>query len=104
MPGKVSTARVQLIFLLLQLADVGTTLAVLMNGGIEQNPLVSRFMAIGSLQGLILSKVVVIGAAALAIHFHKWRAIWMANIVFCGIVLWNISVLVRLAMQASSNA
>ena len=53
----------QLTFVLLQLADVVTTMTALGNGGHEQNPLVSRFLVIGTLQGLILSKVVQIGRA-----------------------------------------
>jgi len=93
----------QLTFILLQLADVGTTMTVLAMGGVEQNAFVSRLMLIGSLQGLILSKVVVLAAGAVAIRFHKSRAIRWANIIFGAIVLWNVSVIVRLALRSHQS-
>jgi hypothetical protein len=72
------------------------------NGGGEQNPLVSRFMVIGTLPGLILSKVVVLAVAAAIIRFHRFRVIRWANIVFGAIILWNIGVIVRLAFGSRS--
>ena len=87
-----------LTFVLLQVTDIMTTMIALENGGGEQNPLVSRFMVIGTLPGLILSKVVVLAVAAAIIRFHKFRVIRWANIVFGAIVLWNIGVIVRLAL------
>ena len=92
----------QLTFVLLQLADVVTTMTALGNGGHEQNPLVARFLVIGTLQGLILSKVVLLAAAAAALRFRRFRAIRMANVVFGVIVLWNISVIIRLAWRSHS--
>ena len=90
----------QLTFVFLQVADVITTMTVLGSGGVEQNPLISRFLAMGNLQGLILSKVVLFAAAAVAVRYRRIRAIRSANIVFCVIVLWNISVIVRLALAS----
>ena len=88
----------QLTFVLLQVTDIMTTMIALENGGGEQNPLVSRFMMIGTLPGLILSKIVVLAVAAVIIRFHKFRVIGWANIVFGAIVLWNIGVIVLLAV------
>jgi len=90
----------QLTFVFLQVADVVTTMTALGTGGVEQNPLISRFLAMGTLQGLILSKVVLLAAAAAAVRYQKIRAIRSANIVFCAIVLWNIGVIVRLALAS----
>jgi len=84
----------------LQVADVVTTMTALGTGGVEQNPLISRFLTMGTLQGLILSKVVLLAAAATAVRYQRIRAIRTANIVFCAIVLWNISVIIRLAMRS----
>jgi hypothetical protein len=84
----------------LQVADVVTTMTALGTGGVEQNPLISRFLTMGTLQGLILSKVVLLAAAAAAVRYQRIRAIRTANIVFCAIVLWNISVIIRLAMRS----
>jgi hypothetical protein len=90
----------QLIFVFLQVADIVTTMTALASGGVEQNPLISRFLTLGTLQGLILSKVVLLAAAAAAVRYQRIRAIRSANIVFSVIVLWNIVVLVRLAMAS----
>jgi len=57
-------------------------------------------LAMGTLQGLILSKVVLLAAAAAAVRYQRMRAIRSANIVFCAIVLWNTSVIVRLALAS----
>jgi hypothetical protein len=90
----------QLIFVFLQVADVVTTMTALASGGVEQNPLISRFLTLGTLQGLILSKVVLLAAAAVAVRYQRIRAIRSANIIFSVIVLWNIGVIVSLAMAS----
>jgi len=86
-----------LIFALLQLADLATTVAVFKLGGVEENPLIQKFMAIGAVQGVILAKIL-----ALAIGFGcylaaKPRALRIANMVFGAIVVWNLSIIARLA-------
>jgi hypothetical protein len=52
--------KTQLAFVLLQLADIATTMTALQMGGAEQNAMIRQLMAIGSLQGLTLSKVLVL--------------------------------------------
>src|SRR5215831_13308422 len=47
------------IFLLLQVLDFATTAIALAMGGREQNPFVGHFLAIGPIQGLIVSKLIV---------------------------------------------
>lgn len=89
----------QLTFVFLQAADIVTTMTAIGAGGTEQNPLVSRFLVLGTLQGLILSKTILLAAAAIAVRYQKIRVIRTANMVFCGIVLWNISIIIRLAMR-----
>ena len=88
-----------LTFVLLQLADFATTMIALRMGGVEQNFLVSRLMAIGSVQGLILSKVVILAIAAGVLLARKHRIRW-ANIVFGGVVLWNLLLIAVLALQS----
>ena len=100
MSPRSGTIATQLLFVLLQLADVVTTMIALATGGTEQNPIIARFMVIGSLQGLILSKVFLLAGAAAAMRYGKYRAIRWANVVFCVIVLWNISIIVRMAMAS----
>ena len=90
---------IQLTFIFLQFADFVTTMLALGMGGSEQNPLVSRFLVFGSLQGLILSKAVLLAVAAAGLRFRKYRAIRLVNLVFGGIVLWNIGVIVLLLVS-----
>jgi hypothetical protein len=85
------------VFLALQLLDVATTIVALGMGGTEQNPLVARFFMIGPISGLILSKILVILLAGLFVWRGRTRAIRLANGVFTLIVVWNLTVIGRLA-------
>jgi len=90
----------QLIFVLLQLADFATTMIALNTGGVENNFLVSRLMIIGSLQGLILSKAIILGVALAAVRLKKQWVLRWVNVVFGGVVLWNLVAIARLAFRA----
>ena len=100
MPQNLGPIGVQLTFILLQIADVVTTVVALSQGGYEQNPLVARFMMVGTLHGLVWSKLVVLALAATIIRFRGFRVIRIANIAFALVVGWNIVTLVRLAIQS----
>ena len=82
------------------MADFATTMIVLQMGGVEQNVLVSRLMIVGSLQGLILSKVIVIGIAVAAVRLRKQRVLVWVNVIFGGVVLWNLTVIASLIFEA----
>ena len=69
----------QLTFVLLQVTDIMTTMIALGNGGGGQNPLVSRFMVIGTLPGLILSKVVVLVSQSQGVSKSTVNNIWRAH-------------------------
>jgi hypothetical protein len=86
-----------LVFLALQLLDVATTIVALGLGGAEQNPFISQFMSIGPIPGLFLSKVVVILLAGLFVSVGRTKPIRLANIVFALIVVWNLTIIGRLA-------
>ena len=86
-----------LIFVFLQLADLVTTVVVFRLGGVEQNPLVRLLMGVGPVQGVILAKVVALGIGAGCVLAAKHRALRVANLVFAGIVIWNLSIIARLA-------
>jgi hypothetical protein len=91
---------VQLTFILLQVADIATTLVAIAHGGFETNPLVARFMMVGTVHGLLWSKLVVLAIAAVFIRYRGFRIIRIANVAFAVVVAWNIIMLVRLAMQS----
>jgi hypothetical protein len=84
------------IFVFLQLGDFGTTAAALRLGGTEENPLVRYFMNVGSLEGLALAKALAIAIGVACFMASKYRALRMANIVYAGIVAWNLTVLLLL--------
>jgi hypothetical protein len=87
---------VLLIFFLLQLADLATTLVTMRLGGVELNPMVRMFMSVGPVAGLFLAKLVVLAIAVGCALASKYRTLRRANIVFTGIVIWNITVIARL--------
>jgi len=84
------------IFVFLQVADLGTTAAVLRLGGVEQNPLVKHLMAFGPVQGLILAKLITVAIGAACFLSTKPRALRTANFVFAAIIVWNLSIIARL--------
>jgi hypothetical protein len=90
----------QLIFIFLQLADFATTMIALNTGAVEKNFFVSRLMIIGSLQGLILSKAIILGIALVAVRLKKLWVLRWVNVVFGGVVLWNVVMIARLAFRA----
>ncbi len=96
-----SYTRLVLVFLALQAADVVTTIIALRLGGVEQNSLVSRLMVFGSVEGLIVSKILILLVALFAVRTFRFRALRWSNIAFTGIVLWNISIIVRLMVNRS---
>ena len=89
-------AKLLAVFLLLQVADFMTTVATLRLGGAEMNPLVHLFMSIGPVAGLILAKTAVVAVAIGCFFLNKPRALQRANVVFAGIVVWNVSIIARL--------
>jgi hypothetical protein len=85
-----------LIFSFLQLVDLGTTVAVLRLGGVEENPLVKALMVFGPVAGLILAKVITLALGAGCFLSTKPRALRLANFAFAGIIVWNLSIIARL--------
>jgi hypothetical protein len=85
-----------LIFSFLQLADLGTTLAVLRLGGVEENPLIKHLMAFGPVEGLILAKLLAVALGLACYLATKPRALRLANFAFVAIVAWNVTIIARL--------
>jgi len=95
-----SDSAAKITFVLLQLGDFVTTLYALETGGGEGNPIVAHFLLLGSLQGLLLAKVLLLAFAVVAVRLKKMSVIRKCNVVYALIVSWNISIIVRLAMQS----
>jgi hypothetical protein len=92
--------RAQLLFVLLQVADVATTMLAIEIGGSERNMLVSHFLFVGTLQGLLFSKVLVLTIAVGALLARRFRVLKIANVFYSGVVLWNLSIIFRLLRAA----
>jgi hypothetical protein len=83
------------MFLGLQVMDVLTTLAAFHAGAYEVNPLVAHLTReFGAVRGLIWSKVL-----ALLIVLPVRKLVWVANLFYTGVVLWNICILLSLAVR-----
>jgi hypothetical protein len=85
-----------IIFFVLQVADAATTVVALRLGGAEDNPLIQMFMSIGPVAGLILAKTLVLLIAFGCALSSRARVLRGANVVFTGIVAWNLIVIARL--------
>ncbi len=81
-------------FILLQVLDLLTTLAAFRMGGFEVNPLVASLtINFGRLGGVVLSKVI-----AVLLMLGVRRRLWMVNLVYIGVICWNVAVVVSLVV------
>jgi len=83
-------------FLLLQLADFGTTVAALALGGTESNPLVGHLMGLGDYTGLAVAKLIALAIGGLAAFYGKYNGLRKMNVLFTVIVIWNLTIIGRL--------
>ncbi len=87
----------------LQVLDLMTTLAFLLNGIREGNPVVRFFLvnAPNPVMGLLLVKV---GAIALGIYCWRGgrqRLLTYINVLFAAVVAWNLAALILNTAQAA---
>jgi hypothetical protein len=91
-PGFKKSVNSRWTFVVLQVLDLTTTLIAFHMGAMEANPLVAHFTAtFGWLRGLVISKLIAIGIA-----MGVRRLIWVVNIFYAGIILWNLLILLSL--------
>jgi uncharacterized protein DUF5658 len=80
-------------FISIQLLDLLTTLAAFRVGGFEANPLVASLITnFGRVGGVVLSKVI-----ALLLALGVRRRLWVVNLIYIGVICWNVVVVVSLA-------
>jgi len=83
-------------FAVLQLLDLLTTMAAFHAGAFEVNPLVARLtLNFGRFGGVLLSKLI-----AVFIAMGVKRLVWVVNLFYLVVVLWNVIVLVLLSVKA----
>jgi hypothetical protein len=77
----------------LQLLDLLTTLAAFHFGAFEVNPLVAQLtFRLGRFGGVLMSKLI-----AVLIALRVKRLVWVVNVFYTIVILWNIIVLVALS-------
>lgn len=79
------------LFLGLQILDILTTLLGLHLGAQEGSTFIGHLLATGPLSGLIISKILAAGLAAIAIFLNRKRLLVFLNIWFAAVVLWNLA-------------
>ena len=80
-------------FAALQVLDLLTTFAAFHVGAFEVNPLVAHLTAqFGRLRGVLISKLI-----AVIIAMGVKKRLWIVNLFYALIVLWNIIVIVSLS-------
>src|SRR5207244_4394344 len=73
---------------------LGITLAAFAVGGFEVNPIVSSLtIHFGPLGGVVLSK-----AIAVLLMLGVRRRLWMVNLVYIGVICWNLVVVISLVV------
>ena len=83
-------------FILLQVLDLLTTLAAFRVGGFEVNPLVANLtIHFGRVGGVVLSKVI-----AVLLMLGVRRRLWMVNLVYIGVICWNVIVVISLMVHS----
>ena len=82
-------------FVALQVLDLFTTLLAFRMGAFEVNPLVAHLVAMfGGLRGVVISKLV-----AISIAMGVRRLIWVVNIFYALIILWNAIIILGLSSK-----
>lgn len=82
-------------FAVLQLLDLLTTMAAFHVGAFEVNPLVARLtFHFGRFGGVLMSKLI-----TLFIAMGVKRLVWIVNLFYLVVVLWNVVVLVLLSVK-----
>jgi hypothetical protein len=86
-------------FLYLQILDVLTTVAFLINGAKEANPLVRWLIEIGPspLAGLVFVKFFGVLLAIYCVRRSRLKLLSRVNIFFAGLVTWNLLVVILTA-------
>ena len=83
-------------FIGLQVLDLATTFAAFHYGAFEVNPLVAGLTHhLGRFRGVAASKVM-----AVFVALGVKRLVWVVNLFYAGVVLWNMLVVIALSAKS----
>jgi hypothetical protein len=89
----VKLLRSRYTFIVLQALDLATTLVAFHMGGFEMNPIVARLAVfLGPIGGVLCSK-----AITCLIVLRVRRLVWVANVLYTGVIFWNCIILIGLS-------
>ena len=92
--GRALTRPSLALFIGLQILDVLTTMIGLKLGAREGSFVIGQLMRLGPLTGLLISKILAVFLAALAMKFRRPRVIVTLNSWFAILIAWNLLVIV----------
>ncbi len=78
------------LFVYLQLLDFLTTVLFLRLGLVEASWIVAALIRWSPIVGVVLAKVGTIVLALVALHYHKHRLMRLVNLLYGGVVVWNL--------------
>jgi len=82
------------LFVALQSLDILTTMIGLQMGAQEGSVFIGQLMRVGPLEGLLISKILAVFLAAMAMKFKRPRIIVFLNFWFALLVTWNLAMIV----------
>jgi hypothetical protein len=90
-----TAARLRLIFFILQMADILTTLIAFRMGAFEMNPMLAWMLqGLGPLLGLLVAKAMTI---LIVLQLQSAKLINLGNVAYVSVVAWNVWVIWSLA-------
>ena len=78
------------VFFSLQALDVITTLTGMRIGAGEASFFVGRLMKLGTVEGLLISKIFAVILVAAALGFHRPRVVVFLNYWYAALITWNL--------------
>jgi len=88
------------IFIALQTLDILTTMIGLQLGAQEGSMFIGRLMQVSPLSGLLISKIIAVFLATLAMKFKRPRVVVILNYGFAMLVTWNLVMIVLSGLGA----
>lgn len=88
-----------MVFVVLQVLDILTTLIGLRAGAQEASIFVGRLMNAGPMAALLISKILGVALVATALKFRRPRVIVFLNYWFAVVVSWNLLLILRLGLS-----
>jgi hypothetical protein len=89
------------LFVALQMLDILTTMIGLRLGAHEGSMFIGQLMRVGPVAALLITKIMAVFLAALAMRFKRPRIIVILNVWFFLLVGWNLVIIVLSGLAAN---